>query len=76
MLDAISVDTYPFLAFSDRTCLVALCRLIVRRMNLEVATNRLLYQQVEIPRGSFSAMLAHGMMVGDIPEVPEWHLLR
>ena len=55
----ISVDSYPFLAFSDLTChleeyrnrrfLVALCRLIVRRPNLEVATKRLLHQQVKIP---------------------------
>ena len=53
----ISVDPYPFLAFSDLTChledtrcfLVSLCCLIVRRPNLEVATKRLLHQQVKIP---------------------------
>ena len=52
----ISVDAYPFLAFSDLTCHledtgigVALCHLIVRRPNLEVATKRLLHQQVKIP---------------------------
>ena len=39
--------------------LVALCRLIVKRPNLEVATKRLLHQQVKIP-GSFSTMFAHG----------------
>ena len=50
----ISIDAYPFLAFSDLTChledtelclLVALCHLTVRRPNLEVATKRLLHQQ-------------------------------
>ena len=54
----ISVDAYPFLAFSDLTChivygsrcfLVALCHLIVRRRNLEAATKRLLHQQVKLP---------------------------
>ena len=55
----ISVDAYPFLAISDltchledteiRCCLFALCRLIVRRPNLEAATKRLLHQQVKIP---------------------------
>ena len=55
----ISVDAYRFLAFSDLTChleyiyknrcfLVALCCLMVRRLNLEVATKRLLHQQVKI----------------------------
>ena len=59
MVAVISVDAYPFLAFSDLTCclgdtdwnkcfLVALCCLIVRRPNLEVATKRLLHQQVKI----------------------------
>ena len=60
---AISVDAYPFLPFSDLTChledlkkklsplfLVALCHLIVKRLNLKVATKRLLHQQVKIPR--------------------------
>ena len=53
----ISVNAYPFLAFSDLTChledteyfLIALCRLIVRRPKLEVATKTLLRQQVKIP---------------------------
>ena len=58
MVAVINVDAYPFLAFSDLTCrledtgisfLVALCRLTVRRPNLEVATKRLLHQQVKIP---------------------------
>ena len=58
VVDVISVDAYPFLAVSDLTChledtgmcfLIALCLLIVRRQNLEVATKRLLYQQVKIP---------------------------
>ena len=53
----ISVDAYPLLAFSDLAChledtgvgvLVALCLLIVRRPNMEVATKRLLRQQVKI----------------------------
>ena len=57
MVAAISVDAYPLLAFSDLTChledtgmcfLVALCCLIVKRSNLEVATKRLLHQQVKI----------------------------
>ena len=54
----ISVDVYLFLAFlrsdqspwgyRNRGFLVALCYLIVRRLNLEVATKRLLHQQVKI----------------------------
>ena len=57
-LAVVSVDTYPFLAFSDLTChledtgigfLVGLCRLIARRRNLEVATKRLLHQQIKTP---------------------------
>ena len=50
----ISVDAYPFFGFLrpdlsprgywSRCSLVALCRLIVRRPNLEVATKRLLHQ--------------------------------
>ena len=53
----INVDADPFLVFSDMTChledtgnrcfLVALCSLIVRRLNLEVAPKRLC--QVKIP---------------------------
>ena len=55
VLAVISVDAYPFLAFSDLTChledtvLFVLCRLIERRPNLKVATKRLLHQQVNIP---------------------------
>ena len=59
MVAVTSADVYPFLAFSDLTChlqdtgircfLVALCHLIVRRSNLEVATKRLLHQHVKIP---------------------------
>ena len=57
MVAVISVDAYPFLAFSGLTChledtgigvLVALCCLIVRRPNLEVVTKRLLHQQVKM----------------------------
>ena len=39
----ISVDAKPFSGF-----LVTLCYLIVRRLNLEVATKMLLHQQIEI----------------------------
>ena len=55
----ISVDAYPFFAFSDKTyhledmgiCfLVALCHLIGRRPNLEIATKKFLHQQVKIMR--------------------------
>ena len=60
MVAVISVNADPFLAFSGLTChhlednrnrcfLVALCHQIVTRLNLEVATKRLLNQQVEIP---------------------------
>ena len=59
VIAVISVDAYPFLAFSEltchledteiRCCLLALCRQIVRRPNLEATTKRLLYQQVKIP---------------------------
>ena len=57
---AVAVDAYAFLVFSDLTChledtgyrnkcfLVALCRLIVRTPNPEVATKRILHQQVKI----------------------------
>ena len=65
----VNVDAYPFLAFSDLTChcedtenrcfLDALCCLIVKRLNLEVATKRLLHQQVKIP-GDFWCHVAHG----------------
>ena len=60
-LTVISVNAYLFLAFSDLTFhlketgigvflwfLVALYCQIVRRPNLEVATKRLLHQQVKI----------------------------
>ena len=42
-------DLSPW-GYGNRCFLVALCRLIVRRPNLEVATKRLLHQQVKIPR--------------------------
>ena len=52
----ISVDAYPVLVLSGLTChledtrmgvaLLALCCLIVRRLNLKVVTKRLLHQQV------------------------------
>ena len=58
MIAVISVDAYPFLALSDLTChledtgmgvfMVALCRMIGWRPNLEVATKWLLHQQVKI----------------------------
>ena len=60
----ISIDAYPFLAFSDLTChledmwmyfLVALHCLIVRRPNLEVEMKMLLHRQVKY-WGSLSAM--------------------
>ena len=35
--------------YGNRCFLVALCRLIVRTPNSEVATKRLLYQQARIP---------------------------
>ena len=55
LVTVISVDPYPFLAFSDLTChledteiakcvLVVLCSILARRHNLEVATKRLLHQ--------------------------------
>ena len=42
----ISVDAYPYLAFSELTCHFCM---IVRRLNLEVMAKKLLYQQVKIP---------------------------
>ena len=50
------------LGYRNRCFLVALCHLIVRRLNLEVATKRMPHQQVKIPRllGSFSTMFMHG----------------
>ena len=52
----ISVDAYPFMAFSYLAChledtWIGVYCLIVRRPNLEVATKRLLHQQVKIPAG-------------------------
>ena len=42
--------TFKIWEFCFEWCfLVALCCLIVRRLNLEIATTRLLHQQVEIP---------------------------
>ena len=62
----ISIDGYPFLAFSDLTCHledtgigVFWLHCIVRRSNLEAATKRLLHQQVKY-QGSFSTMFPHG----------------
>ena len=58
MVTVISVDAYPFLAFSDLICHLEgtgigafwlHCRLIERRLKLEIATKRLLHQQVKIP---------------------------
>ena len=59
MVAVISVDAYPFFDFfrpdlspsvyGNRFSLFALCCLIVRRLKLEVATKRLLHQQVKIP---------------------------
>ena len=52
----ISVDAYPFLAFSDLTCQLEdtgigvfwlRCLLTVRRPILQVVTKRLLHQQVK-----------------------------
>ena len=48
MVAVISVDAYPFLAFSDLNCHFK-DTVIVRRPNLEVMTKRLLHQQVKIP---------------------------
>ena len=59
MVPVINVDVYPFLTFSvrpdlpalgyrNRCFLVSIYRLIVRRPKLDVATKKLLHQQVEI----------------------------
>ena len=58
MVDVIIVEADPFfgflrsdlslLGYGKRCFLVALYRLVVRRPNLEVATKRLLHQQVKI----------------------------
>ena len=44
--------------YMSRCFLVALCRLVLWRVNLKVATKRHLHQQLKIP-GSFRAKLAH-----------------
>ena len=59
VVGVISVDAHHFLPFSDLTCHFEDTRigvfwlhcapLIVRRPNLEVATKRLLHQEVKIP---------------------------
>ena len=64
----IGVNAYSFLDFPDLTChledtgrncfLVALCPLMRTRPNLEVATKRLLHQQVKI-LGQFQYHAAH-----------------
>ena len=66
----ISVDAYPFFGFlrpnlspwgyRNRCFLVALCPLIVRRLNLKIATKRLLHQQVKIP-GQFKCRVYMGV---------------
>ena len=67
VVTVINVDAYLFLAFSDVTYHlenkridvfqpVSLCHLVVRRLNLEVATTRL-----KIP-GQFQIHVAHGSM--------------
>ena len=53
MVVVISVDAYPFLAVSDLTCQpedtgIDMSCLIVRKPNLDVATKRLLHEQVKI----------------------------
>ena len=59
VIAVINVDAHPFLAFSDLIChlgdtglffLVALCWLLVRRPKLEVASKKLLCQQVNVLR--------------------------
>ena len=91
MVAVISLDAYPFFGFlrtdmspwgdGNRCFLVALCRLIVRTPNLEVATKRLLHQQVKIP-GLFGCHVCAWKSVPiaisggvDIFEVPGCHLL-
>ena len=44
--------------YMSRCFLVALCRLVLWRVNLKVATKRHLHQQLKIP-GSFRAKFAH-----------------
>ena len=83
-----------FLTFSDLTChledrnrcfLVALCHLIVRRLKLEVATKRLLHQQVKntgvvlVLCSDVCAWKCVPTAISggvDISEVPGCHLLR
>ena len=57
MVAVTSVDAYPFLAFSYLTCHLKdtgigvfwlHCHMTLRRPNLELATKRLLHQQVKI----------------------------
>ena len=64
----INADAYPFLGFlrpdlspcgyRNRCFLVALCRLAVRRKDMEVATERLLRQHVKI-LGQFQCYVTH-----------------
>ena len=59
MIAVINVDANPFLTFSDLIChhehprfwlcCAALCRLVVRKLNLALVTKRLLLEQVKIP---------------------------
>ena len=85
MVAVISADAYPFLAFSDLTChledtrigvfLVALCHLIDRRLNLEVATKRLL-GIVLLSCHAWKCVPTAISGGVDISEVPGCHLFR
>ena len=85
----ISVNVYSFLAFTDLTChledtgigffLVALCCLIVRTPNLEVATKWLLHQELKILRVSYSACKCVPLAISgsvNVSKIPRCHLLR
>ena len=83
----ISVDVYLFLTchiwrYRNWCFLVALCRLIVRRPNLEVATKRLLHQQVKtrgivlVPSHAWKCVPTTIYSGVDISEVPGWQLFR
>ena len=56
MVAVVNGEAYLFFGFLRPDLLVALCRLIGRRSNLEVATERLLHQQVKC-RVNFSSIM-------------------
>ena len=81
LLEFLRPDLPPW-EYRNSCFLVPLCCLIVTRPNLEVASKRLLHQQVKC-QGSFSAIIVHGgmslqlfLVVWIFSKIPGCHLLQ